>query len=58
MTPIKQRKIMNGAIIGLVSGLIVSAVCYFAVSKDPSYFMFTAFGLLIGIGQAYLSQGE
>lgn len=54
----KKRKVRNGAIVGLISGLIISAVCYFAVGNNPAYFMFTAFGLAIGAGQAYVSPDE
>lgn len=55
MTPKRKRKMINGAIVGLISGLIVSVVCYFAASPNPSYFIFAVFGLAIGMAQAYLS---
>lgn len=55
MGPAKRRRVLNGVLIGTVSGLALSAVCYLAVAPDPSYFVFTAFGLAIGAGQAYLA---
>jgi len=55
MDAVKRKRVMNGALIGLVSGLIISLVCYFAVSPNPSYFVFAAFGLAIGAGQSYVS---
>jgi dolichol kinase len=55
MDAARRKRMINGALTGLVSGLILSLVCYFGVSPNPSYLMFTAFGLAIGAGQGYVS---
>lgn len=58
MDAVKKRRVLNGAVIGTISGLILSVVFYFAAGANPAYFMFTFFGLAIGAGQAYVSNSR
>jgi len=55
MDQYKKRRVMNMAIIGTISGFIVSAVLYFLVAPNLSYFMFTVFGGVLGGAQGYLA---
>ena len=56
MDKYKKRRVMNMAIMGAISGFIVSVVLYFAVAQTPAYFMFTAFGGLLGGAQGYIME--
>jgi hypothetical protein len=56
MDDARKRSTRNMALIGGISGLIVSCILYLAVEANPAYLMFTVFGALIGGAQGYLSR--
>ena len=56
MDQYKKRRVRNMAIIGAISGFMVSVVLYFVVTPNPAYFIFTVFGGLVGGAQGYLAE--
>ena len=52
----RKRRVRNMAILGAVSGFIFSVVLYFGVAQNPSYFMITVFGGLLGGAQGYMTK--
>ena len=56
MDQYKKRRVRNMAVMGAISGFIVSVVLYFVVAPNPAYFMFAVFGGLLGGAQGYLAE--
>ena len=55
MNEMKKKRVIRWGLIGLISGLILSLIFYFAADNNPSYFIFTAFGCAMGAAQGYVT---